>query len=323
MRADLGAALAMLALAWAGCVGTSAMETPEDTGSSLGPAEVTATTGAVEGIVVDRSFQPLPNATVQLLTADKSGGLVAETTSGESGAFVLSLLEPGNYRLRASLVGFGNASRLLTVEAGSARSVQLTLDEAASTEPYLLTFIKSGYLSCAPATIIFPINNRCPGDEANGNSTIRFDLPEGFRFFISESQWEAPGEDLSQYFYARYLNETSGENETRSILDLWGGSVLRSSFRPGELKAAVNPQTGALIVNAPVPTKAFNLTVTSYYAGQLSDEINETANPLCRPIYSRCAGVGITLGLRYYQFLTIFIHGVPDNVEEYSAIPEE
>jgi hypothetical protein len=46
------------------------------------------------------------------------------------------------------------------------------------------------------------------------------------------------------------------------------------------------------------------------------------ANPACRPVYSRCAGIGVTLGLRYTQYLSIFIHGVPDDVEAYSAVPD-
>lgn len=315
-------ALVIVSLTIAGCTGTAAELTNTDAPTEFVPGEFTDSTGAVEGIVVDTAFQPLENATVQLLQANKEGTAVAEVRSVVGGAFAFSLVTPGDYRLRATLEGFGFASRLVSIDAGATSQVQLTLDKTASTDPYLMTFIKTGYLSCAPATILFPINNRCPGDEPNGNSTIRFDIPQGFAFLVSESMWDAPGEQLSQYFYARYLNETSGENETRSVLDLWGPSVLRSTFRPGELKATTNPQTGALIVNAPVPTEAFNLTVTAYYAGRFADEINQTANPICRPIYSRCAGVGMTVGLRYQQFLSIFIFGVPDDVENYSAVPD-
>ena len=315
-------ALLVVLITLAGCSGTAADVVPTETGSAFVPGEVTDSTGAVEGVVVDTALQPLENATVQLLQANKEGSVVQETLSTVGGAFAFSLVSPGDYRVRAALEGFGFASRLVSIEAGTSSKVQLTLDETASTDPYLMTFIKSGYLSCSVAAVFFPTQNRCPGDEANGNSSIRFDVPEGFAFLVSESQWDAPGEELSQYFYARYRNETSGDNETRSVLDLWGPSILRSTFRPGELKAAVNPQTGALIVNAPVPTGAFNLTVTSYYAGRYADELDQTANPLCRPIYSRCAGVGATAGLRYQQFVSIFIFGVPEDVENYSAIPE-
>lgn len=305
----------------AGCAGTSAEISPTATANDLVAAEATDSLGAIQGVVIDTSFQPLENVTVQLVQANKEGTLVEATTSTVGGAFAFSLIEPGDYRVRGSLEGFGSASRLVNIEAGVTSNVQLVLDQTASTEPYLMTYIKSGYLSCAFAAILFPTENRCPLD-TNGNSSIRFEIPDGFAFLVSESQWDSPGEHLSQYFYARYRNETSGRNESRSVLDLWGSSVLRSTFRPGELKATVNPGTGALIVNAPVPTTAFNLTVTSYYAGRYSEELNQTANPACRPIYSRCAGIGATAGLRYQQFLSIFIFGVPDDVENYSAIPD-
>jgi hypothetical protein len=321
LRASL-ASFAFLLMTLAGCAGGASEPAPAAAQQDFAGVEFDDSTGAIEGTVIDTGLQPLENATVQLLRADKGGTLVGETLSTLGGAFGFSRVEPGAYRVRATLDGFGSASRLVTVEAGATESVRLPLEDSASTDPYVMTFIKSGYLSCAAATIVFPTNNQCPGDEAIGNATIRFDIPEGFLFFISETQWEKPGEHLSQYFYARYLNESSDKNETRSILDLWGGSVLRSSFSPGELKATVNPGTGALIVNAPVPTKAFNLTVISYYAGQFSEEINQTVNPVCRPVYSRCAGIGVTLGLKYQQFLSIFIFGVPDDVEHYSAVPD-
>lgn len=302
-----------------GCAGASgAIEPAGPADAALDPADISATHGAVIGTVVDTSLLPIQNATVTLATAGKDGVNISAATTNGGGAFGFSLLEPGSYRLRAGHPDFGNGSVLVSVSAAERTSAQILLDELASDDPYLVTLIKNGFLSCAAGTLIAPTNNRCPGDQ--GNSTIRFEIPDGFRYFLSESEWEGQ-EELSQYFYSLVRNGT--RNESRTIKDLWGRSVLSEHFRPGEAKTTGNPGTNTLITNAPVPAKAFRLTVTAYYSGFFGEELNQTLNPVCRPVYARCAGVGVTLGLRYTQYLTIFIHGVPDDVEEFSAIPDK
>jgi hypothetical protein len=316
--------MALFIVLAAGCVGSAAVGAGATTAPSVAPLEVTETKGAIDGIVADESILPTANATIHLLTTDQPPKVLAQTASDASGHFAFSLIAPGTYGVRATATGFANGSALAHIVAGEVLRVQIILGQAPAQDPYIITIVKVGYLSCAVGTIIAPTNNRCPTDTMN--ATIRFDIPEGFRYILTESQWPKSDEELSQYLYT-FTSKRNADgtftNESKTMDDIWGKSILRAGYRPGEVKPKPQLSSNALITYAPVPKGAFRLTVTSYYAGLYAEEINHTAYPVCRLIYDRCAGVGVTLGLKYHQYLSIFIFGAPTDVDRYSAVPDQ
>ncbi len=64
----------------------------------------TASTGALDGVVLDPSNAVLPGVSIQL--QKESSGDAQSTFSGENGRFVIQLLPPGTYQLKASKTDF-------------------------------------------------------------------------------------------------------------------------------------------------------------------------------------------------------------------------
>jgi hypothetical protein len=105
-------------------------------GTAAGP--LFAQSGAVSGHVVDSAGLPVPNVAVDVTSAT-TGDTHSALTNGE-GYFLLPPLTPGSYVIHASAPGFGQVTiDKVTVEVGSARSIDVTLRPAAVTENVSVT----------------------------------------------------------------------------------------------------------------------------------------------------------------------------------------
>ena len=88
------------------------------------PLTAQSATGTVHGSVLDGQGQPLTNATVTLFGA----GVELTTTSNARGAFHFSRVDPGVFRLTASLPGYGSAEQPeLRVQLGRSTGIELRL----------------------------------------------------------------------------------------------------------------------------------------------------------------------------------------------------
>lgn len=315
------ALVACLAMVLAGCA------SEEIEGPAAAPPEddvqldtrVSSTLGAVQGLVVDESHLPVGNATVTLSSGKRGGEELTRTNASAGGAFSFALLEPATYRVSAEATGFGTASGLVKVTAAEVAEVQLTLTEVASEEPYVIQLIQVGRLSCAGSYIVTPTGGNCPGEPREWN--IVFEVPDGFVRVMSEAQWESP-ETLAQYFYVDNESTNSGAT-TLTLAELWGESPLRITFDPGEQKqtASENPVFAGTFTE--LPSEKFNLNTSTYNAGLYANEVNSTLGPACKYVYGRCAGVGFALDLRWTQYVSVFVNGLPADAESYTALPKE
>ncbi|GAB3497026.1 TonB-dependent receptor [Spirosoma knui] len=84
---------------------------------TVGLAQKSKGKAEIQGVAIDSvSSKPLRMASVSLLTARDSGYVDATTTDGD-GRFSFRNVAAGNYRLLITFLGYGNASRYVTVPA--------------------------------------------------------------------------------------------------------------------------------------------------------------------------------------------------------------
>ena len=83
------------------------------------------TTGDVSGRVTDSTETPLPGVTIEATSPSLPGVRVSVTDA--DGLYRVPSVQPGNYRLRASLAGFRSTEKTCNVALGSAMTVDLTL----------------------------------------------------------------------------------------------------------------------------------------------------------------------------------------------------
>ena len=92
--------------------------------SAIGFAQDETTTGGIKGTVRTQDNSPAPSATVRIKESRK-----AVLTNNE-GAFTLDNIQPGNYILEISTIGYQPVEKGVTVSAGSYTDISLQLSQA-------------------------------------------------------------------------------------------------------------------------------------------------------------------------------------------------
>lgn len=147
----IGVLVFVAAFLVAGCASDpSPAQDVEDAGEDIA-VTVSATTGAIRGVVVDEAIRPLVNAAVKVNTAN--GPLTANTT--ESGAFAFSQLEPGTYFVEASKFGFNGVQQSVDVVAGDAEPpvVRMLLTTNPAEVAYVSAQQASGFILCTTSVV--------------------------------------------------------------------------------------------------------------------------------------------------------------------------
>lgn len=117
--------------------------------------QVTKETGAIRGLVVDATIKPLQGVNITLTTAGKT------TATAADGGFVFSGLEPGDYFISASKLGYQSIQTSTTVVAGVAEPklvrIILPIIEGAAA-PYANTQQWRGFLQCGVTAVAVGFN---------------------------------------------------------------------------------------------------------------------------------------------------------------------
>jgi hypothetical protein len=101
-------------------------------------AQSQATTGNIEGRVLDPKGAAIPGATIT--ATNQQTGLEKTTSSDSEGNYRLILLPPGQYTIRANAQGFSPAeSRDVTVTVGGASSLDVKLSVGGASETVTVT----------------------------------------------------------------------------------------------------------------------------------------------------------------------------------------
>lgn len=222
MRALLVAAV-MLAAIFSGC---SSPSKPADlvvhsqpgnptiqTTTTVGASE--ATSGAVEGLIVDAAIHPLPAATVRI------PGLNRETLSANSGHFKLPNVPPGAYYVTATLEGYEMAH--VVVQVGDAAvDLRFVLSALPSHAPRHVTQHFAGLADItasdagnADNTTVFP---------SQSNHDISFDIDAGATALLLEAAMDpctygSPCTNGFAYDFREAGRMQHGDNPVRHEVD--------------------------------------------------------------------------------------------------------
>lgn len=229
---------------------------------SIQDVEVTATTGAIRGVVVDEAIVPLAGVLVQLTNGPN------QTTTADGG-FVFSGLEPGDYFLTATLKGYFSQQASASVVAGDAEPpvTKITLPRMQSADPYTTQQVWDGFIQCA-----FMAGDGFVGMNTCGIVDDRFihyfDLGGAMPDFAqAEGVWEstqALGADLSLSYYdggTWHFKEVHGTSpliinaNATEIADWWTENAT-------ELPMRMFPGSGAVAVTY---NQQFTVFMTMFY----------------------------------------------------------
>jgi hypothetical protein len=102
--------------------------------SFLLPVPVRAQVGGatLSGTITDSSARVVPNAIISVKRI--ATGQAADTRTDSAGRFTVANLDPGDYEVSASAPGFGTKVATVTIIAGAAQTMTLTLGSALSLE---------------------------------------------------------------------------------------------------------------------------------------------------------------------------------------------
>lgn len=324
------AGISILCSALAGCVGGSEdaidpFATQEEFPAA--GAVSSSTQGAVEGIVLDTSLAPIPNAAVTLALADKNAQPLASTTSGMSGEFVFSLLEPGTYRITVAPPGFSNTSALVNVFAGEITRAQVLLEDRPGDEPYRELLLYRGWVACFLMYVVAGYNglppDPCPFGEKK--TDLNVEVPASWRYYVNEMSWS--GSESMALITARDEPTCAVPPDGKCYGMVQGASSLRLEGAPGDVVLA---QKYSFDGKTAPPDGNFSMWVTMGYSGYLRNELNDTAGPACVAVHGAvgysdrvgCFGVGYATGIAFDYYVSIFHYERLVDPERYSAVPD-
>lgn len=150
-------ALLLLAALMAGCADPNDSGSTDDSqfedAEAFDDVEVTDTTGAIRGVVVNEAVVPLQGALVQIANGPNR-------TTDKDGAFVFNNLEPGEYFLEANLTGYKTIQSSATVVAGDREPpiTKIVLLMDASAQPYATVQQWTGFLQCGVWAFVVTTN---------------------------------------------------------------------------------------------------------------------------------------------------------------------
>lgn len=196
----------------------------------FGDVQATETTGIIRGLVVDLSIRPLPGAEVRI--ADPNRTAVA----GQDGQFAFSGLEPGEYFLTVSLTNYTSVQTRAEVVAGDSEPpvTKVVLERLASTQPFIETISKSGFITFGAAVGITSLGSTFFGGVGDDNAIWNIQFTQLPMWAQGELVWDqtqqAGGMLIWEMVRGGGGNVYRGYRETAEspALAYWNTTVLQS-----------------------------------------------------------------------------------------------
>lgn len=314
MRGWLGIPL-IACFVLAGCAtsgsGTSASSTDPAAKLSEVDAKVTATTGAIKGVVVDSSITPVPGAKVSLAV----GATNKTVTADKEGRFVFSDLAPGTYFLTASAPLYHSTQTSIEVKAGEPSITKIQIQPLFSQKPYSTAIKHKGFFECSQSGIgIYSSSNcvtdPCPaildtatcnglpnGDPGKPMDTVtsqerewHADVGPGWQVQVFEMTWTPSAQGTSPYMGMVVSTYKPERNAAHSFANVGSANPMRFELDVGK------KGPGAASVE-PVLIPAEGMSRMSFFCS-----VRGNANG---------GGQAVALNQDFQVFLTQFYYGIP------------
>lgn len=250
------AALSLVLVVLSGCSGGEGGGADGDTSFEDFDVEVTATTGAIRGVVVDERITPIPDATVKLTGSNTEQSATTDT----EGRFAFSNLAPGTYFLAVSALLHSPSQTSVDVVAGVADPpiTKVLLSRLFDQQPFTEQTKIDGFIQCNQAGIVYAsapcitdvtglaggtANGTVPGCTASGCAPqlrrvlteqrgFRTSVGPGWQVMLLEMVWEESSETFER------MGITFSFNETQRPASHWyarsdSTSPLRMEMRVG------------------------------------------------------------------------------------------
>ncbi len=212
----IAVALLITALFSAGCTGSSdkpnALESAVDVFKGPSDAELRATPGSIEGLVLTPSVSPIGGARVTLLRENVS------VVTDAGGFFRFAGLRNGAYLVSAEAEGYQVRTVQATAVNGTVYEINLTLTPAPSNTPFVETRELKGLLACglvaeAPTGRVDP---PCSAADANHRDAFEVDLVPDGKTLVVEITWDT--------------EQNPGASTLRLIVETVGYGALDEEF---------------------------------------------------------------------------------------------
>jgi hypothetical protein len=295
MRRTL-AFVALLSMALAGCSdGSKAPPAADDRPQAYDEVVASETTGSIVGIVVNQAIVPLAGVAVKLTSSG------AEATTDAEGAFLFNGLEPGDYFVTASKLGYSPVQQSATVVAGEGEPpllrIQLVADP--SRMAFATTEIWEGFVSCA-ATVGADGAGYAGGhvcDESMGSRFIHeFAFADGrFPSYVQDEMvWDNTqplGDSLSPGYYRGGLTDwKTVTGPSPLLLSATADEVHAEEAAQGNNLTSLTVRVFPGHTNGPVVTSNQQFTIyhTTFYGFTPREGWLFTADGACDPA-EKCA----------------------------------
>lgn len=299
-------ALTAATLLWfAGCSDPTRQPVADEDFSDL-DVRVSASTGAIRGLVVDDRIVPVVGAAVALTNAER------ETTTDNQGRFVVNDLAPGTYflRIRSNLHKEVQASA--EVEAGVADPplVRVQLERLFTQDPYSVIVAHDGFFECSQdgaswyyssstcvAGVLGPASSVEPlGSIGAQKREWHSDVPSGWQTMVFEMDWEPTSQGTSTRMgmvVSTYKPERSGSHW---FAEFEGASPVR-----GQLDVGVEHESASGEEPSTVPAEG--LQQMSYFVS-----VRAPDGAICPYL---CVPPGLAVNQAFKVYLSQFVFGRP------------
>ena len=260
--------LAALALT-AGCVGEDGADEPVPAAidAIVGPSEeeLARTPGSLVGLVHSSALDPIVGASV---TEPRSG---RNATTDAAGVFRLDGLASGEHLLVVEAAGWLTKSVKVQARNGTTLEVDIALDPAPSTEPFVETRELQGFLACA--IVVQGEPSDCASADPNHRDVFEFELKGAGKLVVLELVYdasEAPAgsamtlsaETVGYGAQDIDLGNATGEGYARIVVPT---AVLEKYYPEGGLmraRVALDPSSAPVVASAQLE---FTVYVSTFY----------------------------------------------------------